>query len=77
MNAAHRSLLMTTPLALMAVLGAGSAAGAPKYSVSILPNIAIGVSIQGVAINNHGQVAGNVQDVYGLNYAVLWTGSTP
>jgi hypothetical protein len=48
--------LVTTALALVTVLGALSAQ-AEKFSVTTLQNLPDSVSVQGVAINNSGQVA--------------------
>ena len=68
--------LMTAALALMAALGALSAQ-AQKFSGTTLPNLPDNVSVQGVAINNSGQVAGESIDANGVSFAVLWNGTTP
>jgi probable HAF family extracellular repeat protein len=68
--------LMTTTFALVAALGTLSAQ-AQKFSVTILENLADSISVEGVAINNGGQVAGNSVDANGVSFAVLWNGTTP
>jgi probable HAF family extracellular repeat protein len=67
---------MTTAFALVTSLGALSAQ-AQKFSVTILQNLPDSVSVEGVAINNQGQVAGNSTDANGVSFAVLWNGTTP
>jgi probable HAF family extracellular repeat protein len=68
--------LVTTALALVTALGALSAQ-AQKFSVTTLQNLPDSVSVQGVAINNSGQVAGDSVDANGVSFAVLWNGTTP
>jgi probable HAF family extracellular repeat protein len=68
--------LMTIAFALVTVLGALSAQ-AQKFSVTTLQNLPDSVSVDGVAINNQGQVAGNSVDANGVSFAVLWNGTAP
>jgi probable HAF family extracellular repeat protein len=68
--------LITAALALMASLGALNAQ-AQKFSVTTLQNLPDSVAVQGVAINNSGQVAGNSITADGTSLAVLWNGTTP
>lgn len=75
-SAGYRLRLMTTALALVTALGALSAQ-AQKFSVTTLQNLPDSVSVEGVAINNSGQVAGNSIDANGVSFAVLWNGTTP
>ncbi|HLW24836.1 MAG TPA: hypothetical protein VKT22_10790 [Steroidobacteraceae bacterium] len=68
--------LIAVALALIASLGALNAQ-AQKFSITTLQNLPDSVSVQGVAINNSGQVAGNSIDANGVSFAVLWNGTTP
>jgi probable HAF family extracellular repeat protein len=60
----------------MGALGALNAQ-AQKFSVTTLQNLPDSVSVQGVAINNSGQVAGNSITADGTSLAVVWNGTTP
>ena len=75
-SAGYRLRLMTTALAFVTALGALSAQ-AQKFSVTTLQNLPDSVSVEGVAINYSGQVAGNSIDADGVSLAVLWNGTTP
>jgi probable HAF family extracellular repeat protein len=50
---------------------------AQKFTVTVLGNIANGVSTSANAMNNAGQVVGSASDMSGNTYATIWNGTTP
>jgi probable HAF family extracellular repeat protein len=50
---------------------------AQKFTVTVLGNIANGVSTSANAMNNAGQVVGSADDMSGNTFATIWNGTTP
>jgi probable HAF family extracellular repeat protein len=74
----HRVLTRLSLGGMVLAISLGATTGfAQKFTVTVLGNIANGVSTSANAMNNAGQVVGSADDMSGNTFATIWNGTTP
>ena len=74
----HRVLTRLSFGGMVLAVSLGATTGfAQKFTVTVLGNIANGVSTSANAMNNAGQVVGSADDMSGNTFATIWNGTTP